>query len=72
MFSLSEFKAISRLFAVYTANAITPAQVINRLRERNKKKEIALLSEAFERMPGYMNYTIREFIDILRLKVVIE
>jgi hypothetical protein len=72
MFSLPEFQTICRIFATYTANAITPLQVMMRLRQLKRYDAIRLLSNAFEEMPGYMNYTIQEFIDAARLKTIIE
>lgn len=71
MFTLQEFKRVCMLFGTYTANEITPIQVMQRLRLRNKKREIEVLSDAFERLPGYSQYTIQEFIDILRMKTLV-
>jgi hypothetical protein len=45
---------------------------MDRLRQQQKMTQIEILSFAFEEMPGYMNYTIQEFIDLMRLKTIIQ
>jgi hypothetical protein len=72
MFSLAEFKRVCQLFAVYTASAVTPMEVMTRLRNQNKIGPIVILSDAFEKMPGYSNYLISEFIDLMRLRTLVE
>ena len=72
MLTLKTFNAICRVFAVYSSNFVTPMQVLERLRWRNKLKEIELLSLAMEEIPGNSNCVIRDFIDILRMKVVVQ
>jgi hypothetical protein len=72
MLTLQEFQAICRVLGTYCANEITPLQVMQQLRQRHKESAVAILSLAFEEVPGYMTYTITEFIDIIRRKVLIQ
>jgi tRNA U54 and U55 pseudouridine synthase Pus10 len=69
---LKDFKDVCRVLAVYTVNSVTPMQVITRLRDLKKMREVHILSNAFEHMPGYSMYLIQEFIDLLRMKVVVQ
>jgi len=73
MFTIHDFKSVCRILAIYTSNLITPMEVMEKLRKfKNKEKEIASLSLAFETIPGYSNFVIQDFIDILRGKVVVQ
>lgn len=72
MFTYQEFKSVLRILSVYCSSVITPGQVMDRLRQQQKMTQIEILSFAFEEMPGYMNYTIQEFIDLMRLKTIIQ
>jgi hypothetical protein len=72
VFKLKEFQMICRVLGTYCSNSITPYQVIERARKLNREFVVKILSDAFERMPGHMNETIQDFIDAMRLKVLIE
>lgn len=75
MFSIAEFKSTCDVLCKNAIHAVTPLQVMTYLRKGNSNlndMRIHILSNAFEKMPGYGNYLIDEFITLMRLKTIIE
>lgn len=72
MFSRQQFKDTCKVLAIYTANMVTPMQVLSRLRDLKRMKEIKILSDAFETMPGFATCVIQDFIGEMRGKILIE
>ena len=72
MFSRQQFKDTCKILAIYSSNWVTPMQVLSRLRDLKKTKEIKILSDVFESMPGFATCIIQDFIGEMRLKVIVD
>lgn len=74
MFSLQEFKQICEVLTKNGISVDTPLQIMSYLRKYKKPDSLAIkiLSNAFEKMPGYGNELVEDFIGIIRGKTLVE